>query len=161
MLDWLFGKTNIMVNNPKRTQLFFRDDYTFNFRRLPIYKGFFIVGKKDKPLAAWAHKFNLQFNFNGHNRISADAVSIGFDRDILFDPFDILKDDEKPKKGIGKTDFLKQKWVSDIATSSVYEHQQQKPKSLIMDRVTLGLTVVLVMMGLAFFISKISTCSPY
>lgn len=158
MLDWFFGKSNSMVNNPRRTQLFFRDDYIFSFRKLLIFKGFFILGKKDKPKEAWAHKFNLQFNFNGFRRIPADAVSIGFDRDILFDPFNILKVDEKPKKGLNGPGPLNQKWISDIATSSVYELQQQKPKSLVMDKVTLGLTIVLVMIGLAFLLTRATTC---
>lgn len=147
-----------MVNNPKRTQLFFRDDYTFSFRKLSIFKGFFILGKKDKPKAAWAHKFKLQFSFNGYKGIPADAVSIGFDRDILFDPYSILEPAEKPKKGLSGPGPLSQPWVSDIATASVYEHQHQKPKSLMMDKVTLGLTIVLVMIGLTFLLTRITTC---
>jgi len=155
MLDWLMGKSNKMVNNPKRTQLFFRDDYTFAFRKLPIVESFMIEGKKDKPTKAWRHFFKLQFPFDGYRNIPADAVSIGFDRDIFYDPFNVLDTKEKPAKGFDGTAALRKPWVQEIATAQVYKHQQQKPKGLLMDKVTVGLMIVLVLMGLAFFLDRV------
>jgi hypothetical protein len=147
--SWLTGTGAISI---KRTVLHFYDDESFIFKKLTIKDGCFLWKEADKYIKATCHFFKLQFAFPGYHGITGDQVTISFDRDILYDPHNILKADEKPDK----TGLLSQKWVSRIATSKIYEAQKQKPGSLLMDKITWFLGSALALLSLAFFISWIT-----
>ncbi len=141
-----------MMDNPRRTQLYFRDDGKFCFRRLPIIFGALVVKKGDTLVQAWEHNYNNQFSFDGFKDIPADKVTINSARDVVFDPFNIVDPKDKPDK----TGRLNQPHISAIATSAIYRAQKQRPKGLLMDKVTIALGIVLVLEGLAFFISRVA-----
>ena len=153
MLDWLFGRANKLQDNSKRTQLYFRDDGKFTFRKLPVTSGALVRKKGDNFLEGWEHHYNNQFPFNGYKDIPGDMVTINSARDVVFDPFNIVSPADKPDK----TGKLNQPHIADIATAAIYAAQKQKPKGLIMDKVTLGIVITTVLMGLAFFISRIAS----
>lgn len=152
MLDWLFGKTNKAQNISKRTQLYFRDDYKFCFRKLPVFAGALVRKSGDNYIEGWEHYYNNQFMFDGYKDIPGDMVTINSERDIIFDPYNIIDAEKKPKLH-GE---LNQKHIKQIATTAIYENQKQKKKGLLMDKVTAGLLIVLVLMGMAFFIRMVA-----
>jgi hypothetical protein len=108
--------------------------------------------KGDQLVEGWEHHYNNQFAFNGYKDIPADMVTINSARDVVFDPFNIVDPGEKPDK----TGRLNQPHIASIATSAIYAAQKQKPKGLLMDKFSLGLIIVLVLMGLAFFIRMVA-----
>jgi hypothetical protein len=146
---WFLG-TN--AGSSKRTTLHFYDDESFGFRRLPIKDTFFILKEGDKVKKAWCHYFKTQFQFNGYRGFSGDNVTITYDRDIFYDPYNILKPTEKPDK----TGRLNQAYISRIATSKIYEAQKQKKSSMMMDRVTWGLLGIIGTECLVLLVSRIS-----
>jgi hypothetical protein len=99
-----------------RTQLLFRDEGSFEFRRLEIEDTFLVEkkdGKKDSDIVrGWKHFYENQFPFPGYGRIPADMVTLGFNRDIILDPYGIVKREELPpeEKQTGEGDALVLAW---------------------------------------------------
>jgi len=85
-----------ILGTPKerRTQLHFRDDGTFEFRRLEIEDTFLIERKGDEIIRGWKHLYRNQFPFAGYKSIKADQVTLSFDRDIILDPYNLVEGDE-------------------------------------------------------------------
>lgn len=145
---WLLGTNTATA---KRTVLHFYDDESFEFKKLPIKDTFFIVKQGEKIIMSWCHFFKLQFQFNGYKNSPGDQVSIVFDRDVLYDPHNILNKNEKPDN-TGKFD---QAFIKRIATGKIYEAQKQKVGSLMMDKITWALIGILGVEGLVFLVNKI------
>ena len=78
-------------------------------------------------------------------------VTISTARDVVFDPFSVIKPDEKPDK----TGRIKQDYITARAKSAIYSAQKQKPKGLIMDKAMTMMTVVVGLLGFALFITLI------
>ncbi|GAG90010.1 unnamed protein product [marine sediment metagenome] len=150
MLDSI--SKNTISNTPMGSQVFFRDDAKFTFRTLKIYKGFLIEGKPDKIKRAFKHLYKLQYVFPGYKGVPAGQVSIGFSRDIFYEPLPILDQKEKPEEG----KKLDKSWIGDIAISRIYDHAQQKPEGIMMNVMNWTIYGVLALMGLAFFIVKVA-----
>ena len=139
-----------ILGTPKerRTQLFFRDDGKFTFRKLRIEDTFLVEKVKDNIIKGWKHFYKLQFPFPGHGHIQADMVTLGFDRDIVLDPYNIVDENEKPDKH-KKID--ENSWITDVADGQRYK-AQNKPKSmLLVDKITIfiGIATLLVVIGMA------------
>jgi hypothetical protein len=103
-----------------RTQLFFRDDGKFIFRRLELEDTFLQEKKDGAIVAGWKHFFKTQFPFPGYGRIPADMVTLGFSRDIILDPLGMIPSDEKPKAGEnrdreGRT--MPKAWLVDVGNA--------------------------------------------
>lgn len=98
----MFESITGILGNPKekRTQLHFRDDGTFEFRRLEIEDTFLIEkGKDNEIVRGWKHLYRNQFPFAGYKSIKADQVTLSYDRDIILDPYKLIEDDEdNPQK---------------------------------------------------------------
>ena len=78
--------TNILgAPKEKRTQLFFRDDGKFIFRKLEIEDTFLVEKFNKEVVKGWKHYFKLQVPFPGLKGIAADMVTMGCDRDIVLD----------------------------------------------------------------------------
>lgn len=83
----------------KRTQLYFRDDGKFTFRRLEIEDTFLVERNKDGMIIrGWKHFYNNQFPFGGYRNIAADMVTLSSGRDIVLDPYNLVPEKEKPGK---------------------------------------------------------------
>jgi len=138
-----------IIGTPKeqRTQLYFRDDGSFLFRKLDVEDGFLVEKNKAKEIIkAWMMRYKLLKRFDGYKNISADMVTLSFARDIVFDPFNQLKEGEKPDKG---ADLVKG-FVRKIAEAKCYKHEQTAKGSLFMDKlvVFLGTTMILLALGI-------------
>jgi hypothetical protein len=141
------GLFSISSPKEKGTQLYFRDDGSFQFRKLLI-EDEALVEKNDASvvLKAWKMLYKLLKQFDGYKGIAADNVTISFGRDIIFDPFNQLNETEKPSKGKA----LKKDFIKNIAEAKCYMHEKTAKPSLIMDRFTLflGGTMIIMAIGL-------------
>lgn len=154
MLDWFFGKVNKMSDTAKRTQLYVRDDGRFCFRKLKVYKIALVIKKADRIIDAWLHRYNNQFAFPGFNNIPGDMVTISTQRDILYDPFNVVSNADKPdpeKNGVASQDYITQ-----VFDASVREAQKQKPKGLMGDKLTYAGIAVIVLFAVGIFITWVS-----
>ena len=136
----LFG-----VPKEKRTQLYFRDDGSFIFRKLDIEDGFLVEkNKSGEIIKAWMMRYKLLKRFDGYGNIGADMVTISYARDIVFDPFSQLKDSETPGKG----NSLIKDFVRNIAEAKCYRHEMSAKGSLFADKIVIYMGVVMVLLAL-------------
>jgi len=137
----------------QRTQLYFHDDGTFEFRKLDVDVACLIKrDNKGMPVQAWRHYYKNQYPFNGYKRIQADMVSLGYGRDIVLDPHKILSADELPEldKDINKLD---RKGIREIAQSQCYRAENQKGGTLLVDKITTYLGIAVVVLAFAIAIA--------
>ena len=127
-----------MIGVPKeqRTQLFLRDYGKLQFRKMRIKDTFMVIMKGAEVVKGWKHFYKLQFPFPGYRHIKPDMVTLAFDRDIILDPFGIMKDGDKPTKNVP---INQNKWISDVAEAARYRHQSHPAKAFMTDRLMLFL----------------------
>jgi len=144
------GTFSNILGAPKeqRTQLFFRDDGKFIFRKLPIVDTFLVEKKGDDIVKGWKHFYKLQFPFAGFKGISADMVTMGFDRDIILDPFNII--DEKDKPDVRKK-INENPWITDVADGQRYKAQNKPSNKLLLEKITtfLGVATLFIVLAMA------------
>lgn len=135
----------------RRTQLYFRDDGGFLFRKLDIEDGFLVEKIGNEITKAWMMRYKLLKRFNGYKKIGADMVTTSFARDIVLDPFNQLADNERPEKG----DKLVKGFVQKIAEAKCYKHEQKAKGSLLMEKIVLfeGFTMVLLALGIGIVVA--------
>lgn len=134
------------IPKEQRTQLYFRDDGGFQFRKLDIMDTFLVEKNNNKEATkAWMMRYKLLKRFNGFKNIGADMVTISYARDIVFDPFGQLTDSEAPEKGKKLTkDFIKK-----IAEAKCYQHERDAKGSSFVEKITLFLGITMVLLALA------------
>ena len=138
-----------LFGTPKErgTQLYFRDDGGFLFRKLDIVDGFVVDrNKSGEAVKAWMMKYKLLKRFDGYKGVGADMVTISYARDIVYDPFGQLKDREKPDKG----DSLIKDFICKISTAICYKHERTAKGSVFAEKIVLfmGATMVLLALGI-------------
>lgn len=135
----------------RRTQLYFRDDGGFMFRKLDIEDGFLAEKIGKEIIKAWMMRYKLLKRFNGYKKIGADMVTLSFARDIVFDPFNQLASTEKPEKGAN----LIKNFVKKIAEAKCYKHEQKAKGSLLMDKIVLfeGFTMILLALSIGIVVA--------
>ena len=128
------------------TQLYFRDDGGFQFRKLDIEDTFLVEKNQQKEaIKAWMLRYKLLRRFDGFKSIGADMVTVSYGRDIVFDPFRQLNDSEKPEKGKALVkDFIKR-----IAEAKCYQHERTAKGSTLADKVVVYMGIVMVLLALA------------
>lgn len=130
----------------RRTQLYFRDDGTFEFRKLDIEDSFLVdKDTKGSIIRAWIMYFKLLKRFGGFKNIGADMVTLSYSRNTVFDPFHQLTNEEAPTEK-GK---LKEAFVKRVAESKCYQHEQKAAPALIMDKLTMFLGTLMILLGIA------------
>jgi hypothetical protein len=151
----------------KRTQLYFRDDAKFLFRKQDIIDTF-LVDKKDNAIVnGWKHFFKNQFPFAGFKNIPADMVTISFARDIIFDPYNLVSKQERPENwGQSKTDLKKegteknsiQSWLVDVGHARRLKMIAKRAKSSSYDRLVVflgaGFVIEIIVIGIIYAISR-------
>ena len=132
----------------KRTQLFFRDDGKFTFRKLFIEDTFLVEKRGDDIVKGWKHFFKLQFPFAGLKGIAADMVTLGFDRDIILDSYNLVDENDKPDKHRKIND---NDWITDVAEGQRYKAQNKPGSMLLLDKITvfLGVAVLIIVLAMA------------
>ncbi len=89
----------------RRTQLHFMDAGSFEFRNLDIEDTFLVEKDNNGEITrGWKHFYRNQFPFAGYKNIKPGQVTLSFDRDIILDPFGLIKEDiDNPEKAPSKT----------------------------------------------------------
>ena len=132
---------NLKKIKQKRTQLYFRDDGQFQFRRLDIEDGFLVEKEQDAVVKAWLLFYKLQKRFRGYGKMGSDMVTMSFDRDIVLDPFGELNDAEKPERG----NNLKKSFVKNIAEAKCYRHEHSKKPGTLMDKLVMFMGIAIIL----------------
>lgn len=137
-----------LLGTPKeqRTQLFFRDDGKFVFRKLPFEDACLVEKVGGEIIKAWKHFYSTQIPFNGFKNIHADMVTLAHDRDIILDPFNKIPDIDKPEKS--QNGILG--WIANIGEIQRYKQQNKPQSTLLIDKITYFLGAGLIIMMLAF-----------
>ena len=142
----IFGITNV---KEQRTQLYFRDDGGFHFRKLDIEDGFLVEKNARKEIVkAWILRYKLLKNFTGYGHIAADKLTLSYARDIIFDPFSQLEGGEKLTKG----EELKKDFVRKIAEAKCYKHEHEAKGNQSINKIIMFEGVVMVILALVMFI---------
>ena len=135
------------IPKERRTQLFIRDDGTFIFRKLDVENTFLVSKDASNQVveSAWLMPYKLLKRFDGYKNIGADMVTLSYGRDIVLDLFNQLGDREKPNKGAD----IRKEFVRKIAQATFYKHVRKAKGSLFMEKVTMYLGVILILLALA------------
>lgn len=137
----MFGITSTKETG---TQLYFRNDGKATFRKLEFDGTALIEKANDKVIRAFKHYYKTEFPFDGYKNIPADMVTLGFGRDIVLDPFDILSEEERPPKLGG----MKSEYIRSIGADKRYKLSTQKPPAAIWDKLTIICGVIDVILAL-------------
>lgn len=123
----------------KRTQLFFRDDGKFQFRKLELEDTFLVEKNKDDVVQkGWKHFYRNQFPFEGYKGIPADMVTMSFARDVLLDPYDLVETRDKPDKGKGLVSEVIS-WLVEVGTMRRLKMIAKRGKISTYDKIVLFL----------------------
>lgn len=137
----------------RKTQLYFRDDNSFEFIKRDLKFGCLVEMVGEKLNRAWKHFYSCQIPFPGYKNIQADTIVLGFSRDIILDVFNKVPQGTDPmqKPDVKKSDSMK-KWRSNIAEQQRQIYYKQRETNFWTSRVTWVLIGVLVVMVLLWAI---------
>ena len=146
------------INNPKDKglQLLFRDDESFEFRKLSLEDSCLVEKGTDQlPMRGWKHFFSTQLSFRGFKNITAGPVTISCMRDFIMDPFNQIPETASPSEG-GKpkssSDNDIRKWTARIAEQKRYQVTSKRPNQAIIDKMIwflgAGLIIELIIWGI-------------
>ncbi len=129
----------------KKTQLYFKDDNKFVFRKLELSYSCLLEKKGDKIVRAWRHSYGGQYDFPGYKNMTADTVTLGFARDIFLDPHKKIPTTDdisgKPTKAKDKIAL----WIAAIATIQRQIYRSQKKGNSTADYINLALIAVIIL----------------
>jgi len=131
----------IFAGKEKLMQFYFREDGKCQFRKLEAEETFLVEKKNGRRIAAWKLAYKLLLPFAGYGGIERSNVTVSYARDIIFDPFSLLKDTEKPDK----SKSIAKPWIRDVAESQGYTAQQESSRKMALSTqvALLGGTVLL------------------
>lgn len=144
---------SILGRKEYKTQLYFRDDNKFEFKKREVKFSCLVAKVRDELTHAWKHFFNNQYYFAGYKRISADTVTLGYSRDIILDPFNRvpigIEPGEKPK---AEKQSLRD-WIAKVATTQRHTFSSKRQQSRSSDVINWSLAVVLLIMIMSWAIT--------
>lgn len=152
ILDKILSNLTGAIPKERRTQLYFRDDGSFQFRKLFVEDTFLVEKVNQNIVKGWKLLFKLQFPFDGYKALSADMVTLGYSRDIILDPYGIVSEAEKPEPGMDK---LNKSWITQIAEAQLYKQRNKAKPMLLVNKITLflGISLVIQVLALAYSVA--------
>ena len=142
-----------ILQKERKSQLYFRDDNKFQFMKRDLEFSCLLEKKGDTLKRGWKHFYGNQFFFGGYKKMSADAVTLRFARDIILDPFDKVKTGdsvgEKPSKD--KIGLLN--WIAKIAENQRHTYRSKRQMSRTTDIINWALIFVLFAMVTGWLIT--------
>jgi len=142
-----------LTNKEKKTQLYFRDDNKFHLVKRELEYSCLVEKKGEDLKRGWKHFYGNQFFFPGYKRMSADAVTLGFARDIILDPFNKIPTGETAGEKPGKDKQSLIKWIAKIAENQRHTFRSKRQISRSNDIINWTLSGVLIIMILGWVIS--------
>jgi len=131
-------------------QILIKDNGNIRFRSLEISDASLVEKINGVVIKGWRHFFKLQFPFMGYGKIPAGSYTLSHERDIVYDPFNLLADADKPSLDT-TLGLFNRTGIKEVAQGKCYKHEHQKPPSNMIDKVTWGLLVVVVLFAIAIF----------
>lgn len=143
----------IGTEQEQRTQLYFHDDGSFQFRKLPFEDACLVQKKDNVVVKAWRHFYSSEIPFEGYKGIHADMVTLSFGRDFILDPFNKVPETKTPNGGKPKkTESEIKNWTAEVAESQRYKVMNKPGTMQIWDKVALflgsGLIIELLILGI-------------
>lgn len=145
---------NDFITTERAGQLLFKDNGNFRFRHIVLDDASLVEKKDGVDIKGWRHTHKLEFPFYGYGDIPEGDYTLSHERDILWDPFNILDDNEKPSTDTSKGIFNR-RGITEIAANTCYRHEVQPPTQGIMDKITWALVILALLFGMAVFIRLI------
>ena len=138
-------------NVEHKTQLYFHDDGSFQFRNLQVEEACLVEKEEGKFIKAWKHFHGGQLRFDGRKGVfGAAMVSLGFDRDVILDPFNRVPVLETPGGKPAKTDTSIRKWLALIGESQRHKIMSKPTNMLLIEKITIILGVLDILMLLGY-----------
>jgi hypothetical protein len=123
-----------------RTQLLFRDDGKFIFRKLEVEDTFLQEKNKDNVIVkGWKHFYKLQFPFPGGQGVKADMVTLSFSRDVVLDPYNLIDYRDIPDNKGNPAKVGIAQWLVDVGQARRLKMIVKRGKGSIYDKITLFL----------------------
>lgn len=135
----------------KTGQLLFRDNGNFRFRQVEISEASLVEKVQGVVVKGWRHFFKLQFPFGGYKGIKAGMYTLSHERDIVYDPFNILSDSDKPEAITPMTGIFNRRGIKEVAQSKSYKHEHAKPPSNVIDKAVWALIGIVILFALGIF----------
>ena len=141
----------------KSLQLYFRDDGRFIFRFLEMTETILVERNKEKTIIrGWKHIFCILFPFVGYKNIPSGKVILGFNRDVILDPYKLVPDSEKPDRGVSDAKGLVRiksivKWLTDIGDARRLKLMAKRAKNTSYDR-------LIMFLGIGFMLEIVIIC---
>ena len=147
MFDWV---SRFFLGKEKSMMLYFREDRKFKFEKKEVDDTFLVERRNGRAIRAWAKYYALLLPFTGYKGIPADEVTIGFARDVVFDPWDLLDARQKPET----TKLMGQEkpWVRDVAVNQFHKRRDESAKKMALTTQVALLGTATVLMFLGVFI---------
>lgn len=130
----------------KKMQLYFYDDDTFEFRKLPLQYGCLLEKKGDKLIRAWRHSYAGQYSFGGYKNITAGTVTLGFARDIFLDPHNKIPFTDDTT---GKPKDVKA-WIGKVGETMRHTYRASPTIRTLHDWINFALIGVIVIMAISW-----------
>jgi len=137
-----------MFGKELKTQLYFRDDNSFIFIRREMMYSCLVEKAGDVLKRAWKHFYSCQLPFPGYKRIPAAVICLGFSRDIILDPFNMVPTGQDTSQKPDKSTMAK--WIANIAENQRHIFRAKRELTLWTSRITWGLLGVLFIMVLVW-----------
>jgi len=131
----------------KGDQVFFRGDMKVSYRSLPIEATFLCEKNKDDDIiAGYKHFLENQFAFTGYKKLKPGMVTLSHGRDVVYDPFGIVKDNKEiDMKNMVTLPNLDEEsntqprkapqWLIDVGNAQVKKRQAQPGKQSSYNRI--------------------------
>lgn len=140
----------------RKTQLFFRDDNKFSFIKRDLLYSCLIEKSGNALIKGWKHFYCNQFFFPGYKKISADAVTLGFSRDIILDPFNKIPAGESASEKPKDNKESLSKWIAKVATNQRHIYQTKRQSTAKDDMINWALVGVIIVMIIGWLISYLT-----
>jgi hypothetical protein len=133
----------------QRTQLHFRDDGRFEFRKMKMEATFLIEKLDDQIVKGWKHLFKNQYPFPGYKKMGADLITLSYDRDLILDPYGVVTEEELPTKDKkpeqGKHTQPMKEWLVSVGNAQRLKIMAKPSGSTLADKLTIFMGIALVL----------------
>lgn len=137
----------------RRTALHWFDDGSFKLEKRE-FEDACLVEKKDKEvIRAWKHFYTAEIPFDGYKGMTADMVTMTFNRDFILDIFNKVPVSANASAGKPKANDEKsiREWTSQVAESERYKVMNKKGSMLLIEKITMWLGIALILELLLLF----------
>lgn len=130
--------------------MLFKDNNRVEFRQLEIDNASLIEKVNMIIIRGWRHYHQLQYWCDGYKSVPAGNYTLSHNRDIVWDPHSIMKDEDKPSL---HGPVLRRRGITEVATATCSRNERLKPKAPLYNWAIKALAVIVTVFGLAIAFS--------